>query len=84
MLRIEHRQQLGLGGKSVPKGFFPETFTNKADAVAYIKEYLKRFDISDYNGEQDYWWGRNEGDNRNAVLIIEESPPQMLDRTPRL
>lgn len=71
MFRIERMEQLlGQGHEPAPKDFLQETFADRGEAVAFIKEYLDRFHQSDEKAEQGYWWGRNVGDDRNVVLRI--------------
>jgi hypothetical protein len=35
------------------------TVSDRVEAANEIQELQKEFDVSDYNFEQDYWWGRN-------------------------
>ena len=39
-------------------------------AVKYIEDYIAHHDHSGYDGRQDSWWCRNDGDEVVKTLII--------------
>jgi len=42
----------------------------RTDAIAYIEGYIARYGHNNYDGKQDRWWCRNDGDETVQMLVI--------------
>jgi hypothetical protein len=42
----------------------------RAGAIKFIQDYIAQHDHHGYNGQQDSWWCRNDGDEVVKTLVI--------------
>jgi hypothetical protein len=49
-----------------------QRYSTRGEALAAVKRYLKRFNVSGHNSEGDYWWARDADGLRKCWIATTE------------
>jgi len=63
------------GQDAIRKGALAFSIQDHADAVRRVEAYIADFTTNGWNGEQDYWWCRDESDPVTTILLIAPDTP---------
>ncbi|MCC0808094.1 hypothetical protein FPV16_18065 [Methylobacterium sp. W2] len=71
----KYQRHLGPGQNSFGGSALPGSYRTQREARDEAERLISGYQHKGYNGEQDYFWGRNDGENVGCIYSVE---PDMM------